>query len=108
MLAGRRPFHSSIFWRATHIVCVLLVFFYILFDVFDLDGSNFSRLLATVERAVVVAVVPSSTPLNYSSEESEFCGGISLLFADRSAEYSRPLWVELLTASPLGTARSHG
>jgi hypothetical protein len=108
ILSGRRPFHSPIFWRATHVVCVLLVFSYILFDALDLDGSNFPKLLMRVERAVVVAVVPSSTPIIYSSEESEFCGDISLLFADRSAEYSRPLWVELLTASPLGTARSHG
>src|SRR5262245_7404007 len=108
ILSGRRLFHWSIFWRVTHIFCVLLVFSYILFDVLDLDGSNFPKLLMRVERAVVVAVVPSTTQLNYSSEESELCGDISLLFADRSGEYSRPLWVELLTASPLGTARSHG
>jgi hypothetical protein len=104
---NRRPFHSSICWRATHIVCVLLVFSYILFDVLDLDGSNFPKLLIRVERAVVVAVVPSSTQLNYSSDESELCGDMSLLFADRSAVYSRPPGAEALSSSPLGTARSH-
>ena len=108
ILSGRRLFHWSIFWRVTHTVCVLLVFSYILFDVLDLDGSNFPKLLMRVERAVVVAVVPSTTQLNYSSEESELFGDISVLFADRSAEYSRPLWVELLRASPLNKTRSHG
>src|SRR5262245_11621339 len=108
ILSGRRPFHSPIFWRATHVVCVLIVFSYILFDVLDLDGSTFPKLRMQVERAVVLAVVPSSTPLNYSSEESEFCGDISLLFADRSVEHSRSPRAELLRASPLGRVRSHG
>jgi len=108
ILSGRRPFHSPIFWRATHVVCVLLVFSYILFDVLDLDGSNFPKLLIRVERAVIVAVVPSSTQLNYSSDESELCGDMSLLFADISAVYSRPPWAEVLRSSPLIAARSHG
>jgi hypothetical protein len=108
MLWGRRSFHSSIFWRTTHTVCVLLVFSYILFDVLDLDGSNFSRLLATVERAAIVAEVPDAIPLNYSPEKSESWGDTSLLFANRSGLYGWPHWAQLLRASPLGTARSHG
>jgi hypothetical protein len=108
MLSGHRPFYSSIFRRATHIVCVLLVFFYILFDVLDLDGSNFSRLLATVERAVIVAELPDAVRLSYSPEKSESWGDTSLLFTDQSGLYARLYWTELLRASPLGTARSHG
>jgi hypothetical protein len=108
MLWGRRSFHSSIFWRATHTVCVLLVFSYILFDVLDLDGSNFSRVLATVERAAIVAEVPDAVPLNYSPEKSERWGDTSLLFPDQSGLYARLYWTELLRASPLGAARSHG
>jgi hypothetical protein len=108
MLSGRRPFHSSIFWRATHVVCVLLVFSYILFDVLDLDGSNFSRLLAAVERAAIVAEVPDAIPLNYSPEKSESWGHTSILFTDQSGLCARLYWAELLRASPLGAPRSHG
>jgi hypothetical protein len=108
MLLSHRSFNSSIFWRATHTVCVLLVFSYVPFDVLDLDGSNFSRLVATVERAAIVAEVPDAMPLKYAPEKSEFWGDTSLLFTDQSGLYARPYWAELLRASALGTARSHG
>jgi hypothetical protein len=102
------PIHSSIVSRSIHVVSVFLVFSYIFFDVLDIDGSNFPRLFTPVERAITVAVVPSSTELNCSQEQSELYRDISVLFADRSAESSRPPWAELLRAPPLGTARSHG
>ena len=108
ILSDHRALHLSTFWRVTHVVCALLVFSDILFDVLDLDGSNFSRLLATVERAAIVAEVPDSIPLNYSPKKSESWGDISLLFTDQSGLYARPHWVELLRASTLGTTRSHG
>ena len=108
MLWSHRSFNSSIFWRATHTVCILLVFSYVLFDVLDLDGSNFSRLLATVERAAIVAEVPDAVPLNYSPEKSESWGETSLLLPDQSGLHARLCWIELSRASPLGTARSHG
>src|SRR5215510_765387 len=96
MLWCHRSFNSSTFWCATHTVCILLVFCYIFFDVLDLDSSNFPKLFAPVQRTITVAVLPSSTELNYSSEQSELCGDISLLLVDRSAECSRPSWAELL------------
>jgi len=102
------PIHSSIISRSIHVLSVLLVFSYIFFDVLDVDGSNFPRLFTPVQRTITVAVLPSSTELNDSSEQSELYRDISLLFADRSAECSWPSWAELLRASPLGTARSHG
>jgi hypothetical protein len=108
MLSDHRPFHSSIFLRVTRVVCALLVFSYILFDVLDLDGSNFSRLLAPVERAAIVAEVPDAIPLNYSPEKSESWGDTSLLFTDPLGLYARLYWTVLSRASPLGATRSHG
>ena len=107
MLSGCWPIHSSRVWRATYVVSMLLVFSYILFDVLDLDGSSIHRLPAPVKRTVIVAVVPSGTELNFSSAESELRSDVSLPSADRSIEYSRPLWAEVLSSSPLNTARSH-
>ena len=108
MLSDSWPIHSSRVWRAIYVVSILLVFSYILFDVLDLDGSDFPRLFTPVQRTITVAVLPSSTQLNYSSDESELCGDISLLFSDRSAECSRPPLAKILRASRLGIARSHG
>ena len=107
MLSGCWPIHSSRRWRAIYVVSMLLVFSYIFFDVLDLDGSNFPRLFTPVKRTVIVAVVPSGTELNYSSAESELRSDVSLPSVDRSIEYSRPLWAEVLSSSPLNTARSH-
>jgi hypothetical protein len=108
MLSGSWSIHSSIVWRATYVASILLVFFYILFDVLDLDGSSFPRLMAPMKRPVIVAVVPSGAHFHYSPEQSKLGSDISLRFTERSAEYSRPPWAELLKTSSLGTARSHG
>ena len=102
------PIHSSIVSRSIHVLSILLVFFYILFDVLDLDGANFPRLLIRMERAVIVAVVPSGALLNQSSEHSKLRDDIVLLFADRSGLNVQPSWAEALGPSPLGTARAHG
>jgi hypothetical protein len=42
MLASFRSLNSSFFGRALSIICVMMVVSYILFEVLDLDGSNFS------------------------------------------------------------------
>jgi hypothetical protein len=107
MPSGLGPIHSSRASRAIYILSILLVFSYIFFDVLDLDGSNFPRLLIRIERAVIVAVVPSGAQLNHSSEHSKLRDDIALLFADRSGSNVRPPWAEVLSSSPLGTARSH-
>src|SRR5262245_33120436 len=108
MPSGSGLIHSSRASRAIYLVSALLVFYNIFFDLLDLDVSNFPKLFTPVQRTITVAVLPPSTELNFSSEQSEVCGDISLLPADRSAVYSRSSWAELLRTSPLGTARSHG
>jgi len=108
MLSSSWPIHSSIVSRSIHVLSVFLVFSYIFFDALDLDGSSFPRLFKPVERTTIVAVMPTAVQLNYSSEQSELCDKIALLFTDRAGLHPRSQWVELLRASRLGTARSHG
>jgi hypothetical protein len=108
MPSGSSPIHSSITSRPIYVLSILLVFFYILFDVLDLDGSSFPRRLTPVKRTVIVAIVPSGTQLNYYSAHSKLCDDIALLFADRSGLNVRPLRTEVSSSSRLGTARSHG
>ena len=88
------PIHCSIVSRSIHVFSVLLVFFYILFDVLDLDGSSFPRLMAPMKRTVIVAVVPSGAHFHYSPAQSEPGGDMSLRFTERSAECSRAPWAE--------------
>jgi hypothetical protein len=107
MPSGSGSIHPSRVSRPIHVLSILLVFFNILFDVLDLDGSSFARLLAPVKREVTVAVMPSDTQVN-SFEDSELRDDIALLFADRSRLNVRPPRAEVLNSSALGTARSHG
>ena len=107
MPSGSGPIHSSRVSRSIYVLSILLVFFNIVFDVVDLDGSSFARLLASVKRTVTVAVMPSDSEVN-SFEDSELRDDIALLFADRSRLNVRPPRAEVLNSSALGMARSHG
>jgi len=49
--------------RFVHIITAVFVFFYIAFDVLDLDLSDFPLKQAARERAVVVTEVPKGTEL---------------------------------------------
>src|SRR6266581_3989236 len=106
MLSDFPPIHSSRLWRAAYVVCILLVLSYILFDVLDLDGSDFSRLLTPVERVLIAAVLPCEAQLDDSSEPAPPWSNVPLLFIDTSEKYN---WRrKVLRFSSLDSARSHG
>src|SRR5262249_25086039 len=107
MPSGSGLIHPSKASRAIYLVSALLVFFNIIFDVLDLDGSNFLRLLAPTKKAITVAVVPSGTEIDYSFGHSELRGGIALLFSDRSELNLRPPHAEGQISSGLCSARFH-
>jgi hypothetical protein len=44
--------------RVVYIICTAFIVLYILFDVLDLDGSNFLTTRAPVNRTVVIVEVP--------------------------------------------------
>ncbi len=94
--------------RAVYVACTLVVLSYILFEVLDLDGSNFPSLLAPVERSVIVAEVPSSIEVNYSPERTEPLPEVVLPLATRSVRHLRLRHVQVPDSSPLDSARSHG
>ena len=107
MPSGSGLIHSSRASRAIYLASALLVFFNILFDVLDLDGSDFLRLLVPTNKTITVAVVPSGAEIDYSFHHSELRDGIALLFADRSELNLRPPEAEVLISSALGRARFH-
>jgi len=79
MLPDLRLNRSSPFGRAIYIVCMVVVFCYILFDVLDLDGSDFPRPGAPVERNVVIAEVPKVTGYVYLPERINFVANLTVL-----------------------------
>ena len=108
MLSVLRPIHSSKLHRAICIVWMVLVFSYILFDVLDLDGSNFPSVVAPEETTVIVAVMPSDVELHDFPESVAPWGAIPPMFTDSSAKFSWLRWMNVVRFSPLTSARSHG
>ncbi len=108
MRMGSRPNSSSVFSRATHVACALVVISYILFNVLDLDGSDLPKLLATTERVAIVAEASCDTSLDDFSNDPETWSDIALVPADSSELSARAHGVEISLPSPVGIARSHG
>lgn len=80
---------------------------YIFFDVLDLDGSNFSRLLTSMERSIVVAEAASPSELFGSPRTIR----LSFNIPDLSTEESRELNLEQTKAfgiAALDWAHYHG
>lgn len=111
MLFVFRSFRVSKAWRATYLVCALLVFSYILFEVLDLDGSNLKHSVferAALERAPIVAEAADDTSGAYALEKILLRGHFSALSPDTVRER---IWVRLkrsLTFSLLNSVRTHG
>lgn len=108
MLPDFRSSRCSTFWRAIYIVSMLLVFSYILFDVLDLDGSDFPRPRAPVERNVVVAEVPKDIKHAYLSERTELWVDHSVPVPAMFDESVHVRLTRMLTFSPLESARTRG
>ena len=108
MLTDFRFNHCSIFWRTIYVVCIAFVFSYIFFDVLDLDGSDFPRPRAPVERNVVVAEVPKEIKQAYLPDKTELWVDNLALVPAISGESVDVRLTRALTFSPLGSARTRG
>jgi hypothetical protein len=108
MLTGFRFKHCSIFWRTIYVVCIAFVFSYIFFDVLDLDGSDFPRSRAPVERNVVVAEVSKEIKQAYFPDKTELWVDQLALVPAISGESVDVRLTRALTFSPLDSARTHG
>ncbi len=108
MVCDFRHSRSSHLWRAIYMVCLVLVFSYILFDVLDIDGSDTPLPRAPAERSVIVAQVPQDTDHACQSIWVEPCYDHSSLFAVQSSDAMQLQRTEVHTRSPLDSARAHG
>ena len=106
--AGFWSIHASRGWRTAYLVCLPFILSYILFDALDLDGSNFSRLLAPVERPVAVAELTFAPEVVDSYEPAAPWAYISHSFLDRSERSNLSRQARALGFLELDSARSHG
>lgn len=106
MLVHFRAILASRLHRVFYIVCVAFVCSYIFFDVLDLDGSNFLRLLTPVARAVIVAETLVVIEIQDTRKHAAPLGSDALLFTDLFEKCSRLLWQTKATG--LESTRFHG
>jgi hypothetical protein len=98
----------STLWRIADIVCALLVVFYILFDVLDIDGSDFAKVLISAHQSKLEALVPAEAELDFSAKQYvPVSAGASLLATDAS-QHAQLHSSDKVQFSLLRTARAHG
>src|SRR5229473_8007427 len=108
MLPDFRSNHCSIFWRAIYIVCMVVVFSYIFFDVLDLDGSDFPLKRHPFERTAIVTKVANDTDHAYAVGRPELSVDVRTLSRSFSGH---TLWVRVTRESrfsALVSARTRG
>jgi hypothetical protein len=89
MLHYFRLNRSSLLLRTIYIASAVFVFSYILFDVLDLDLSDFPLRQAPLERSAVVTQVPKGTEHTFLPDRTVFWVDLSLLFSEISKESLR-------------------
>src|SRR5262245_8416205 len=100
MLSTLRPETFSPFWRVVYIVSAHLVLSYILFDVLDLDGSNFLRFFPS--HSIVAVVPPEAELFDFSGQHSPWH---SNFFSSGDEASLQPAKSSALTL--LSSARAH-
>jgi len=108
MLWDFQSSHRSIFCRAVYIVCAVFVLSYILFDVLDLDGSDFPRPRVPVERNVVVAEVPKDIELAHCLGRAKLWPAHSLLDSPSSKDAAFIRVTHQAVLLPLDSVRLRG
>ena len=100
--------HASKACRAIYAVSTLLVFSYILFEVLDLDGSDFPLKQSALERAAIVADVAKDPLGAYSAEKIARPGDLFLVSPNMDCGPRRACLTRALTLSSLNSTRNHG
>jgi hypothetical protein len=108
MLPDFRSNHCSTFWRAIYLICTVIVFSYIFFDVLDLDGSDFPLKRHPLERTAIVAEVAKDTDHAYSEGRPELWVDVSTLSQAFSGHTLSIRLARQSRFSPLDSARTRG
>ena len=103
----QRTYELSIIERALYILCALVIVSYILFDVLDIDGSNFAKFLKPSHKTLVSVVIPVETEFDFASKRNSLSLGAVLAFA-ALVENCPLARIAALPLSALLKSRAHG
>jgi hypothetical protein len=106
MLASFRCFNFSVIWRAVSIVCVMMVFSYIFFEVLDLDGSRFPLQQHPIDSS---AIVTEETKIvrPYLTRLVEPWIDVSFPWLAKQVDWFHPRFIENLAAPQFNTIHHH-
>jgi hypothetical protein len=97
MLASFRSVKFSVLWRTISIICVMMVFSYILFEVLDLDGSNFPLQRYPVESNAIVPETETNTIRPYLIRLAEPRTEFSFSWLTKHVDWVHLRLIETLT-----------
>lgn len=90
----------------TYVLCIVMVFSYIFFDILDIDGSDFP--LTQAAKPVYTAEVSHDFKRAYPEGPLQTFQGIPILFDDRPTESVHIMHTKRFRSSPLDLARARG
>lgn len=94
-------------WRLVHVLCMVFVFSYIVFDILDLDGSNLPAIVNPAEWAVISAEMPAHLEQSERLDRAELWND-TVPAPDLAPASTRFREAERPPFSPLDSARAHG
>ena len=108
MLASFRSYNFAVFRRAVSIVCVMMAFSYIFFEVLDLDGSNFPLQRYPLDSSAIVIEIETNIVRPYLTRLVEPWTGVSFPWLAKQVDWLHSRLTENLTTSPFNILHGRG
>jgi hypothetical protein len=108
MLASFRSYNFSVFWRAVSIVCVMMVFSYIFFEVLDLDCSNFPLQRYPIDSSAIVTEIETNIARPYLTRLAEPWTEVSFPWLAKQLDWFHPRFIENLAPPQFNTIHHRG
>lgn len=93
--------------QALYILCALVIFSYILFDVLDVDGSDFAKFFNPSHKTLVGVFIPAEAEFDFAAKRDTLSLNDVYAFAAPVMEIPLPR-IAALPSSALIRTRAHG
>ncbi len=93
--------------QALYIICALVIFSYILFDVLDVDGSDFAKFFNPSHKTLIGVFIPAEAEFDFAAKRDSLSVSAVHAFAALVIEIPLPR-IAALPLSALIRTRAHG
>lgn len=93
--------------QALYIICALIIFVYILFDVLDVDGSEFAKCFNPSHKTLIGVFIPAEAEFDFAAKRDSLSLGAVYAFTALVVE-SALTRIAVLPLSALTRTRAHG